>query len=150
MWQRECDRLMGARRGGLDRIVKKLRCRGLWSLPQGWRKALRDGELRDFSGAPLGSEPQSTRVIELERLELKAGDPKLPALPVEPAWLWLRNQPRSGLSQWFQRRTQGAGSRIRRLMIVAVARRLAVELWRYLKHAVLPEGAQLKRSAAAA
>lgn len=61
-------------------------------------------------------------------------------LLVELAWLWLRYQPDSAITQWFHRRTQGSGSRGKRVMIVAVARRLAIALWRYLKDGVVPEG----------
>ncbi|MFL9936511.1 hypothetical protein P0D88_47760 [Paraburkholderia sp. RL18-103-BIB-C] len=52
----------------------------------------------------------------------------------------------TALTQWFNRRTQGTGPnrRARRIAVVAVARRLAIALWRYLKDGVIPEGAQLK------
>jgi transposase len=55
-------------------------------------------------------------------------------------------QPESALTQWFNQRTQGTGPnrRARRIAIVAVARRLAIALWRYLKDGVIPEGARLK------
>lgn len=68
------------------------------------------------------------------------------ALLIEMAWSWLRYQPGSALTLWFHRRTQGTplSRRIRRVAIVAVARRLAIALWRYLQDGVLPEGAQLK------
>ena len=65
---------------------------------------------------------------------------------VEAAWLWLRHQPNSALSQWFHDRTQGQKGRIRRVMIVALARKLAIALWRYLETGVIPEGASLKSS----
>ena len=68
---------------------------------------------------------------------------------------WIRYQPNSALTQWFNQRTQGTGPNrrarriaivavARRIAIVAVARRLAIALWRYLKDGVIPEGAQLK------
>lgn len=79
----------------------------------------------------------------------KAGDPKLRALLVELSWLWLRYQPNSSIAQWFRRRTQGAGQRSKRVMIVAVARRLAVALWRYLAQGIVPEGARFKAAVAA-
>ena len=63
---------------------------------------------------------------------------------IELAWLWLRYQPQSAITIWFQQRTQGAGARGKRIMIVAVARRLAIALWRYLEQGVLPQGAVLK------
>lgn len=63
----------------------------------------------------------------------------------ELAWSWLRFQPRSQL-RWFSQRFAGAGKRLRRIGIVALARRLAIALWRYLKHGEIPLGARLKPS----
>lgn len=74
----------------------------------------------------------------------KAGDPRLRGLLVELSWLWLRLQPTSAITTWFRERTQGAGSRGRRIMIVAVARKLAIALWRYVEHGELPKGATMK------
>ena len=76
----------------------------------------------------------------------KQGNRRVRALLVEMAWDWLRYQPDSALTQWFNRRTQGTGPnrRARRIAIVAVARRLAIALWRYLKDGVIPDGAHLK------
>ena len=63
---------------------------------------------------------------------------------IELAWLWLRYQPDSPLSQWY-RRTYGGGSlRLRRIGIVALARKLLIALWRYVDFGELPAGAQLK------
>ena len=72
------------------------------------------------------------------------------ALLIEMAWFWLRYQPDSALSKWFVQRTGGAGQnkRGKRIAIVAVARRLAIALWRYLKDGTIPEGAELKAVAA--
>jgi transposase len=76
----------------------------------------------------------------------KAGNRRLRAALVELAWLWLRHQPDSTLAAWFQgrTRTQAAGSRTRKVMIVALARKLLVALWRFCRDGVLPEGAALK------
>ena len=63
---------------------------------------------------------------------------------VELAWGWLRLQPDSALTQWFNRRFAGSGKRMRRVGIVAFARRLAIALWRYLEHGKIPSGAMLK------
>ncbi len=63
---------------------------------------------------------------------------------IEAAWLWVRHQPDSALTQWFHHRTQAQKGRIRRVMIVALARKLAVALWRYLEHGLIPEGAIVK------
>jgi transposase len=76
----------------------------------------------------------------------KAGNRRVRALLIEMAWMWVRWQPHSELAHWFAQRTRGSGSnkRSKRMAIVAVARRLAILLWRYLKHGVLPAGVELK------
>ncbi len=67
---------------------------------------------------------------------------------MELAWGWLRLQPDSALTQWFNRRFAGSGKRMRRVGIVAVARRLAIALWRYVQHGEIPAGAVLKPAGA--
>jgi len=79
----------------------------------------------------------------------KLGDPRLRAVLIELAWMWLRHQPDSAIAQWFAARTQGQGKRGKRIMIVAVARRLVITLWRYLVHGQMPQGGKLKTAAAA-
>jgi len=74
----------------------------------------------------------------------KAGNKRIRKLMVELAWLWLRYQPDSKLSLWFEKRFGSGGKRMRRIGIVALARKLLVALWRYIEHGVLPEGAVLK------
>ena len=74
----------------------------------------------------------------------KAGNRRVRTMMIEIAWLWLRYQPNSKLSRWFCERFAGGGARMRRVGIVALARRLLVALWRYLEEGVLPEGAELK------
>ena len=56
---------------------------------------------------------------------------------------WVRFQPDSALSQWFQARTTGARGRMRRVMIVAVARKLLIALWRYANTGLVPTGAHV-------
>jgi len=63
---------------------------------------------------------------------------------VQLAWLWLQHQPDSALARWYQRRFGGGGKRLRRIGIVALARKLLIALWRYLKTGTVPEGAHLK------
>ena len=74
----------------------------------------------------------------------KAGNKRVRKLMVELAWLWLRYQPDSKLSLWFQKRFGSGGKRMRRIGIVALARKLLIALWRYLETGVIPEGAILK------
>jgi transposase len=62
-------------------------------------------------------------------------------LAIEIAWSWLRYQPDSQLSQGYQKRFAKGSSRIRRIGIVALARKLLIALWRYLETGIPPEGA---------
>ena len=59
-------------------------------------------------------------------------------------WGWLRYQPESALSGWYEERFAAGSSRVRRIGIVALARKLLIELWRYLETGAIPEGASLK------
>ena len=61
--------------------------------------------------------------------------------PYELAWRWLRFQPDSALSCWFIERTGGAKGRIRKIMVVALARKLLIALWRYATTGMVPHGA---------
>lgn len=74
----------------------------------------------------------------------RAGPTRVRASLIELAWLWVRYQPTSTLTRWFQAKYAGGGKRLRRIGIVALARRLAVELWRFLHTGALPEGALTK------
>jgi len=74
----------------------------------------------------------------------KAGNPRARATAIELAWLWLEHQPQSALSRWFHERTAHGRGRIRRIAIVALARKLIVALWRFLTTGLVPEGAVLK------
>lgn len=74
----------------------------------------------------------------------KAGNPKARTVMIELAWLWLRHQPNSPLSIWFRERVGTAKGRIRRIAIVAVARKLLIALWRYLETGVVPTATVLK------
>ncbi len=71
----------------------------------------------------------------------KAGNRLARVAMVEAAWLWLRHQPDSALTRWFHQRTAGQSKRVRCIMIVALARKLAIALWRYLETGLIPEGA---------
>ena len=78
----------------------------------------------------------------------KAGNPRARCAAIELAWLWLRHQPDSALTQEYRRRTLDASKRIKRVVIVALARKLMVALWRYLTAGLVPEGAALKAAQA--
>ena len=72
----------------------------------------------------------------------KAGNRRARAVAVELAWIWLRNQPESKLSRWFRTRVGDSAGRVRRIAIVALARKLIVALWHFLEAGVIPEGAK--------
>ena len=74
----------------------------------------------------------------------KAGKTTARTTMVELAWMWLRDQPGSLLSVWFHNRVGKLKGRIRRITIVAVARKLLIALWRYLETGLVPDGAILK------
>lgn len=76
----------------------------------------------------------------------KAGNWRARKLAIELAWLWLRHQPGSELSLWFHQRVGNMKGRIRRITIVAMARKLMVALWQYLTNGVVPKGAVLHPS----
>jgi len=76
----------------------------------------------------------------------KAGNPKARTIMLELAWFWVRYQPNSPLTIWFRERVGTAKGRIRRIAIVAMARKLLIALWRYVETGVVPTGAKLKTS----
>jgi len=67
---------------------------------------------------------------------------------IQLGWLWLRDQPDSKHSCWFQERFGGGSKHQRRIGIVALARRLLIDLWRFVDSGVVPVGAQVTLSAA--
>jgi len=113
----------------------------------GWRQFSNRRELASSIG--LAPTPHASGSIEREQGISKAGNRRVRSLLVELAWNWLRLQPDSELTQWFDARFRGAGGRQRRVGIVAVARRLAIALWRFMKDGEIPAGASLKSSAIA-
>ena len=74
----------------------------------------------------------------------KAGNPRLRMTMVELSWLWLRHQPDTALARWFHERVQRNGGRLKKPMIVAVARKLLIALWQYATAGVIIEGATMK------
>jgi transposase len=108
----------------------------------GWRRFNNRREVAGCVG--LTPTPYDSGGSTREQGISKAGNRRLRALLVELAWMWLRHQPQSALSLWFEQRFAGGGKRMRRIGIVAMARRLLVALWRYVQDGVVPPGAQLK------
>jgi len=107
-----------------------------------WRTFANSKVVGAFAG--LTPTPSQSGDTETEQGISKAGNRRVRRVMIELAWLWLRWQPDSALSQWFNRRFAHGGKRMRRIGIVALARKLLIALWRYTEHGVLPEGAILK------
>jgi transposase len=125
--------------------LRAIGIKGAWLLDKelfGWRRFANRRQLAGCLG--LAPTPYDSGDSQIEQGISKAGNKRVRALLVELAWGWLRLQPDSALTQWFNRRFAGSGKRMRRVGIVAVARRLAIGLWRYVQHGEIPAGAVLK------
>ena len=94
--------------------------------------------------AGLAPTPWRSGTIDQEQGISKAGNPRLRSTMIELAWLWQRHQPASTLSRWFHTRVGNERGRIRRISIVALARKLLIAVWRYVTQGEVPEGAVLK------
>jgi transposase len=105
----------------------------------------RDFRNRREVSAYLGLAPSPWQSGQVERDQgiAKSGNPRARRTAIELAWLWLRHQPGSALAQWFRERVAGAKGRMRRIMLVAMARKLIIALWRYATTGAVPEGAVL-------
>jgi transposase len=134
----------------LDQVRQLFMLRGI-GVNSAWLYVMEFFAWRDFQtpkqvGALAGLTPtpyqsgQSRRELGIA----KAGNRHIRAMAIEIAWAWRRFQPASTLSQWYEHRFGAGSTRLRKLGIVALARKLLIALWRFLKTGVLPEGAVLK------
>lgn len=108
----------------------------------GWRKFRNGKQVGALAG--LTGTPYDSGSSQREQGIGKDGNRRVRSLAVEISWLWLRYQPDSHLSKWFNERFGPSGKRHRRVGIVALARKLLVALWRYLDTGQVPDGARLK------
>jgi transposase len=118
---------------------------GAWVLVMeilGWREMANRRQLASLAG--LVPAPYNSGGMVRDQGISKAGNRRVRALMIQLAWLWLRHQPGSKHSRWFQERFGGGSKRQRRIGIVALARRLLIDLWRFVESGVVPEGARLK------
>ena len=111
----------------------------------GWRQFQNRRQLAGAVG--LSPTPYNSGDSAREQGISRSGNWRIRKLLIEIAWAWLRFQPNSKLSRWYNQRFAQGGKRMRRIGIVAMARRLVIDLWRYLEFGVVPEGARLKVSA---
>jgi transposase len=110
-----------------------------------------EGLFRTFSNrkqvaayAGLAPTPWQSGSVHRDQGVSKAGNPRLRTIMIQIAWLWLRHQPQSALTLWFRARIKRTGGRLGKTMIIALARKLLVALWKYATAGVLIEGAVLK------
>ncbi|MGK9055702.1 IS110 family transposase [Neorhizobium petrolearium] len=103
-----------------------------------------DNRRQIASYAGLAPSPWQSGNVNREQGVCKAGNPRLRATMVELAWLWLRHQPKSKLTLWFKERIARNAGRLKTPMIVALARKLLVALWKYVSSGVVIEGAIMK------
>jgi transposase len=136
----------------LDKIRQLMQLKGIgingaWLLVMeffGWRDFKNRREVGGWAG--VTPTPYQSGESAREQGITKAGNRHVRWRTTELAWSWLRYQPESVLSCWFRERFGSGGKRLRRIGIVAVARKLLIALWRFLKSGVLPEGAVLKEA----
>jgi len=108
-----------------------------------------EGLFRSFSNrrqvaayGGLAPTPWQSGSVTHEQGVSKAGNPRLRTTMIQLAWLWVRHQPHSILTQWFHQRAQLNGGRIRKVLIVALARKLLIAFWKYVTAGIVPEGAE--------
>ena len=149
----EMERLQRARSGQEDchkkvRSLLKLRGIGInsaWLFTMeffGWRQFRNRRQVGALAG--LVPTPYQSSDSAREQGISKAGNQRLRAVAIEIAWGWIRYQPKSGLTRWFQRRFGKGNTRAKKIGVVALSRKLLVALWRYLETGEIPEGAKLK------
>ena len=107
----------------------------------GWRRFKSRRQLASFTG--LVGAPFDSGDTRRDQGITKAGNRWVRSVLIEVAWMWLRYQPDSALSRWYFRRFGGPGKRMKKIGIVALARKLVIALWRYLEKGIPPEGAVL-------
>jgi transposase len=126
-------------------LLKGIGINGSWLLVMeffGWRAFKNRREVGGLAG--LTPTPYQSGDSAREQGISKSGNRHVRWMITELAWSWLRFQPDSALSVWFRERFAGGGKRLRRIGIVAMARKLLIALWRFLETGVIPEGAMLK------
>ena len=118
---------------------------GAWVLATeifGWRDIRNGRQLGALVGIGAGSVQE--RRDRARQGITRAGNVHVRRVIVQLAWGWLHHQPTSALSLWYQRRFGSGGKRLRKIGIVALARKLLIALWRYFETGLVPDGAELK------
>ena len=132
-----------------DRAALLLRLRGLGHIDASvlgcevfYRRFDNRREVASYFG--LAPSPYNSGSMRTDQGIGKAGNARARTMAIELTWLWVRHQPESALTQWFRQRTGDATGRIRRIAIIALARKLMIALWRYVTTGMIPQGAVMK------
>lgn len=147
--QRASPREEGRRVSAPDRTALLLRLRGLGHIGASvlsrevfYRHFDNRREVASYFG--LAPSPYNSGSMRTDQGIGKAGNVRARTMAIELTWLWVRHQPESALTQWFRQRTGDATGRIRRIAIIALARKLMIALWRYVTTGMIPQGAVMK------
>lgn len=133
--------------GGERRIAQMMRLKGIgiesaWKWDKeffSWRQFRNGKEVGALSG--LSPTPYDSGQSRIEQGISKAGNGRVRAMAIEIAWIWIRFQPKSKHTLWFNKRYAHGSKRMRRVGIVAVARKVLIDVWRFVEQGVIPEGA---------
>jgi transposase len=144
--------LQSAQEASLEKVRQLMQLKGIgingaWLLVMeffGWREFKNRREVGGLAG--VTPTPYQSGESARDQGITKSGNRHVRWMTTELAWSWVRYQPESALSCWFRERFGGGGKRLRRIGIVAVARKLLIALWRFLETGLLPEGAELKEA----
>jgi transposase len=144
------DMIRHSPRSDIQQVRHLLRLKGI-GVASAWLYVMEFFAWRDFRNrrevgalAGLAPTPFQSGDEARERGISKAGNTFVRSMAIQIAWGWLRHQPESKLSCWYQKRFGHGSKRLRKIGIVALARRLLIDLWRYLETGLVPEGAELK------
>jgi len=147
--QRE-ELLKTSRQSSVEQVRQLMRFKGI-GVNSAWLFVMEFFSWRDFRNrrevgacAGLTNAPYQSGDTSKDQGIEKAGNRFIRAMAIEIAWSWLRYQPESKLSQWYQQRFGQGSRRVRKIGIVALARKLLIALWRYLETGTVPEGAHFK------
>lgn len=144
------DMIRHSSRSDIQQVRHLLRLKGI-GVASAWLYVMEFFAWRDFRNrrevgalAGLAPTPYQSGDEARERGISKEGNTFVRSMAIQIAWGWLRHQPESSLSCWYQKRFAHGSKRLRKIGIVALARRLLIDLWRYLETGLVPEGAELK------
>lgn len=144
------DMIRHSPRADIQQVRHLLRLKGI-GVASAWLYVMEFFAWRNFRNrrevgalAGLAPTPFQSGDEARERGISKEGNTFIRSMAIQIAWGWLRHQPESKLSCWYQKRFGQGSKRLRKIGIVALARRLLIDLWRYLETGLVPEGAELK------